>query len=279
MSSDLQKHLFAFSAISPSTVAPIGMFDSTAQLLAARPVAVPAFLASLWLGYRAMRRYWTFISAIALYVAGVALLPLFGAFFLAVFFDRPVLYTVADGIRAAEAWLVELGIRFLDALFFALLKVFIIVLTGLWAVTRDLAATFVPVLTPHEFLVTVFGFEYLAGGTLIYALYYTAQDSAEQHWLSGVGIVLGVAGGFATIIKTGVWQLSRDTLLSGFIAGVLGLALGVATIILVVQPNFGRAPMFDALQGGAWRDSTAERVDRVRNRVTGWFRAPQESEE
>lgn len=248
------------------------MFDSTGQLLASRPVAVPAFLAGLWLGYRVVRRYWTAVTAIVPFVAGVALLPLFGAYFLAVFFDHPFLYDVANGVRAAETWLVELGFHFLDALFFAFLTVFLVVLGGLWAVTRDLAATFVPVLTPHEFLVTVFGFEYLAGGTLIYALYYTAQDSAEQQWLSGIGVVLGVAGGFATIVRTDVWQLGRDTLLSGFVAGVTGLALGVATVVLVVQPNFDRTPAFDARQVGTWRDAAAARVDSLRDRVTRWFR-------
>lgn len=272
MYSNPQKHLFVFSATSLSTVIPADMFDSTGQLLAARPVAVPAFLAGLWLGYHIVRRYWPAITAVAPFVAGIALLPLFGSFFLAVFFDHPFLYSVADGIRAAETWLVELGFRLLDALFFAFLKVFLVVLDGLWGVTRDLAATFVPVLTPHEFLVTVFGFEYLAGGTLIYALYYTAQDSAEQQWLSGIGIVLGVAGGFATIVKTDVWQLGRDTLLSGFVAGVMGLALGVVTVVLVVQPNFDRGPMFDTRQAGTWRDSAAARVGRLRDQVTGWLR-------
>jgi hypothetical protein len=143
-------------------------------------------------------------------------------------------------VIAVEAAAFRWGFRFLDALMAAWLLTFLLALAGVFFVLEETAASGAPVLTANEFLITVFIFEFVAGALLLYALYLTTQSAEPwwNSWLTGTGVILGVSGWLALLVRSGVAQVGDAALLSGFIVATLGLASGMMTMILLVRPDF-----------------------------------------
>ncbi|WP_331232877.1 hypothetical protein [Natronorarus salvus] len=63
--------------------------------------------------------------------------------------------------------------------------------------------------------------------------------SEWSSWLSAVGVILFVSGFTSTLFGSSVWGVGEEALVSGFVAGTVGLALGVTTMVLLVRPEFG----------------------------------------
>ncbi|WP_114575504.1 hypothetical protein [Saliphagus sp. LR7] len=216
------------------------LLESTFRILAQRPVAVIPFLVALWVTYRvfgscrdALRR-WAVRGALLLGV------PLFVALFLAEFAANPLFDRGADLLIRAESAVLGLAVRLLDALLAAWLRVALLGIDATAAAFGETAADAVPALSGLAFPVAVFALEFAAGALLIYVLHRSTRPDGSwwRPWFTGVGAVLFCSGWLATLVRADAWRVGEATVAGGFVAGMVGLSLGVTTMILAVRPNF-----------------------------------------
>lgn len=221
------------------------MFESTFQLLADRPVTLPAFLVALWISYRFLRRFSRPIGRLAFSLTTFTLVPLFLALFAAEYTGHPRWQWAADGITAlAEAGARRL-VAFVDALFAAWLRTFLVVLESLGAGATEFGTSAGPALSTFEFLAVVFGFGVFAGAALIYTLHYASRRSDLNGWLIGTGVVFALTGLFASIVRLERWQVGESALVMGLVTTAVGLTVGVSVVITVARPDFGASSTSD----------------------------------
>lgn len=253
------------------------MFESTFQIVADNPVTIPPFLFAVWVGYRVLQANRAKALDATAGVAVVMIVPVFLLLFLAEFIGHSFFQETAESFIRFESLLIDLGFQFLDAVFAAWLRVVLLVLGGLWSVIQELVSSVVPVMESHEFLLTVFGFEFFAGAVLIYTLYLSSRGSDVDFWLTGGGAVLLVSGLLAGLVQLNTEQASESVLVSGFVAAMLGVALGVTATISLVRPNFGGASMVSDLReselwsGKSDEDLRESRVVRALARLNRLF--------
>ena len=216
------------------------MFESTFQILAERPVAIAPLLFVLWIALGALWRGRSHVVTIVKWGALGLGIPLFVVLFLAEFTDRLTWHERADALIAFQADALSLLFRFVDAVVAAFLRVFLLFLGGIVTVFEEIASDAVPTVTANEFIITLFLFEFFAGALLVYVLYEATRSSGTWYgsWSAGLGLILFVSGWFSLLLRTGAWEASEATLLSGFVAATAGLALGVTTMLLFVRPDF-----------------------------------------
>lgn len=214
------------------------MLESTFAILSNRAVAIPALVFALVITYRYVETYrepvtfWSFLTG----VTAIALV--FVTQFLAEFVGHPFFQWLADAVIRAEAAVGFALVDFIDSAYAAFLRTYLLVLDAVWLVVRETLASAVPTLASHEFLMTVFAFEFLGGVVLVQSLYGTLRHDDLNSWFKAVGLILTLTGMLATLVRLDGWNLGGPALANGFVAGMLGLALGVSSIILVVRPNF-----------------------------------------
>jgi hypothetical protein len=248
------------------------MLDSTLAVLRDDPLAVPVFLAAVGYVLLALKQRRKQIARYAAPVAGLAGGVLFVALFLAELFGGALFYGLADAVISAEVTLGRWALAVIDAGFAAGLRVVLLVIAAVWTVVSETVAVALPAVTAQEFLVTVFGFEFLAGGAVVAALYWMRTDTAMNRWLLPTGVVLGAAGLLTLVAETGATALDTATFGAGLVAATTGLSLGFVLPILVVEPNFdpGRTPGTgldgDGLLAGA-ADGGPGIVQRARGRI------------
>ncbi|WP_435156684.1 hypothetical protein [Haladaptatus sp. DFWS20] len=224
------------------------MLNSTFQIVADHPATILPLLFTVWFVYRLVKRNRTKVFHTAARVAVIMVVPVFALSFLAEFTANPFFDELSELLIQLEMSLIDLLFQFIDAVFAAELRVVLLILGGLWDSIQELLSSVVPVMEASEILLTLFGFEFFAGAILIYSLYISSRGSNLDFSLKGIGIVLLVSGLFATLIQLDTWQVSRSLLVLAFIAAILGFTLGVATVILLVRPNFGGESVVSELQ-------------------------------
>ena len=253
------------------------MLDSTFQILADHPVALPAFLFGIWIASRFLQARRSQVTDLGKYITAIAMGPLFLVLFLAEFTDHRFWQNVADSVVQFESAAVTLVFSFVDAVFAAWLRVFLLVLSGLWAAVRETVSAAVPVLTAQEFLLTVFGFEFLAGVALVYALHQSSH-TAVNSWLTGIGVVMLISGVFTTLLSLDTWRVGESVLAAGLLAAMLGLASGVSSTIVIVGPDFSGQSVLPDLEEVWLRSGTSKASDGLKefvkqtmNRLEGLF--------
>lgn len=227
------------------------LLESTFGIVARRPVAVVPLLVALWVTYRVLAprrgalRRWALRGTLLLGA------PLFAVLFLAEFAANPLADRAADLLIHAESEVLRLATRFLDALVAAWLRVALLGIDAAAATFGETAADAVPALSGLAFPVAVFALEFAAGALLISVLYRSTRPDGSwwRPWFTGVGAVLFCSGWLATLVRADAWRVGEATVAGGFIAGMVGLALGVTTMILAVRPNFEGDSLGDHLRG------------------------------
>lgn len=216
------------------------LLESTFRIVAQRPAAVVPLLVALWATYcvlaprRGALRRWTVRAGLLLGI------PLFSVLFLAEFAANPLFDRAADLVIHAESEVLRLATRLLDSLLAAWLRVALLGIDAVAAAFGETAADAVPALSGLAFPVAVFCLEFAAGALLIYVLYRSTRPDGSwwRPWFTGVGAVLFCSGWLATLVRADAWRVGEATVAGGFVAGMVGLALGVTTMILAVRPNF-----------------------------------------
>lgn len=216
------------------------LLESTLRIVARRPAAAVPFLVALVVAYRllvarrgALKR-WAVRSALLLGV------PLFAVLFLAEFSANPLPDRAADLLIHAETEALRLALALLDALFATWLRVALLAMDAAATAVEGTASDALPALSGLSFPVAVFCLEFAAGALLIYVLYRSTRPDGSwwRPWFTGIGAVLFCSGWLATLLRADAWRASEATLTGGFVAGTVGLAVGVMTMILAVRPNF-----------------------------------------
>ena len=172
------------------------------------------------------------------------------------------------GLEERAAWFIALESTLLSTLS-SLLDAFVaawlrLALLGLDAVVALLDGTLsnvAPALSANEFLLTVFVFEFVAGAALVTVLAEATRSEGSDwsSWLPAVGVILFVSWFTSTLFGSSVWGVGEGAVVSGVVAGIGGLALGVTTVILLVRPEFGGESPIARLDGtGAWRGLVGE---------------------
>lgn len=227
------------------------LLESTFRIIAERPVAAVPFLVAVWLTYRVLAPRRAALKRVGLYTAVVLGVPLFVALFVAEFWAHPLANRGAELLISAETEAFRLAFRLLDALVAAWLGVALLAIDAVATVLGETAADAVPAVSGLSFLAAVFVLEFAAGAVLIYALYRSTRPDGSwwRPWFTGVGVVLFCSGWLATLVRLDAWQVSQATLTSGFVVGMVGLSLGVTTMVLAVRPNFGGESLSEHLRG------------------------------
>lgn len=216
------------------------LFDSTFGIVAERPAAAVPFLVALWTAYRVLAPRRSGLRRWAVRGALVLGIPLFGALFLAEFSTHRLAGRAADLVIHAESELLELALALIDALFAAWLRLSLLAMDAAGTAVGETAAGAVPALSGLSFPVAVFLVEFAAGAVLIFVLHRSTRPDGSwwRPWFTGCGAVLFCSGWLATLVRADAWQVGEATVAGGFVAGMVGLALGVTTMILAVRPNF-----------------------------------------
>lgn len=222
------------------------MFDATFGVLAERPAAVAPFVVLLWAVWRVL---WPRRRRVARAVSyGVVTLaaPLFAVLFAAEYTGTATWQERAEWLIALESTLLSALLGLLDAFVAAWLRLALLGLDAVVALLDGTLANVAPALSANEFLLTVFVFEFIAGVALVTVLYEATRSGGSEwsSWLSAVGVILFVSGLTSTLFGSSVWGVDEGAVVSGFVAGIVGLALGVTTMILLARPEFGgEAPL------------------------------------
>lgn len=214
------------------------MLESTFAILRDNPLAIPVFIGAVGYILAELQKRRERVIRYAVRVAGLAGGVLFAVLFLAQLFGGALFHRLADATITAEATLGRWAFAVIDAGFAAGLEAALLAITAIWTVVSETVAVALPVVTAQEFLATVFGFEFLAGGAVVAALYWTRTDTTVNRWLLPAGVVLGVSGLFKLVVEADGWTLDAATFGAGLIAATTGLMLGTMLPILVVEPNF-----------------------------------------
>lgn len=249
------------------------MLESTFAILRTNPLAIPVFLAAVGYLLSELKRRRERVLRYAAYIAGLAGGVLFAVLFLAELFGGALFHWLADATITAEATLGRWAFAVIDAGFAAGLRVVLLAISAVWTVVSRTIGVALPVVTAQEFLVTVFGFEFLAGGAVMAALYWTRTDDTANRWLLPVGVVLGVSGLFKLVVEVDGWTLDAATFGAGLIAATTGLMLGMMLPILVVEPNFDPERAGVGLGEGELLAGTEDDVRGIVQRVRGRMRS------
>lgn len=216
------------------------LLESTFRIIAQRPAAAVPFLVALIVAYRflaprrgALKR-WAVRSTLLLGI------PLFAVLFLAEFAANPLFDRAADLLIRAETEALRLAIALLDALLAAWLRVALLAMDAAATAVEGTASDAMPALSGLSFPVAVFCLEFAAGVLLIYVLHRSTRPDGSwwRPWFTGIGAILFCSGWLATLVRADPWRAGEATLTGGFVAGTVGLAVGVTTMILAVRPNF-----------------------------------------
>lgn len=256
------------------------MLDSTFAILRDDPLAVPVFLAAVGYVLLALKQRRKQIARYAAPVAGLAGGVLFIVLFLAELFGGALFYGLADAVITAEATLGRWALAVIDAGFAAGLRVVLLAIAAVWTVVSETVAVALPAVTAREFLVTVFGFEFLAGGAVVAALYWTRTDTAMNRWLLPTGVVLGAAGLLTLVAEADGSALDAATFGAGLVAATTGLSLGLVLPILIVEPNFDPERAADTgPEGSELFAGTAGGDLGIARRVRVWLQSLRSNEE
>lgn len=236
------------------------MLESTFRVVADHPVTIPALAFAVWVGYRLVKAHRAKVLDAVVALAVVMVVPVFLLLFLAEFSGHPLFHDMTAALVRFESLLVDLGFRVIDAILAAWLQVVLLVLRGIWGVLQGVASSALPALERHEFLLTVFGFEFFAGAVLVYTLYRSSHGSDVDFWLTGGGVVLLVAGLLAGLVQLETGRSGESAMVAAFVAAMLGVALGVTTMLLLVRPNFGgQSVVADLRESEPWSGRADER--------------------
>ncbi|SIR65504.1 hypothetical protein SAMN05421858_3155 [Haladaptatus litoreus] len=255
------------------------MLNSTRQIVAEHPVALLPLLFTAWVVYRLLRRNRTKVLFIVGGISTILVAPVFLFTFLAEFTGVSLFSKLSAFSIRVESLLIGFLFQFVDAVLAAELQLFVLLMSGLWDSLQGLATPVVPVIETVGLHLILFTFEFVAGVILIYTLYLSSHGSELDSWLKGIGVVLAITGMFATFIQFDTWQARESLLASAFTAAMLGLTLGISSVILLVRPNFGGESVFselresDSPQGASeedtrenWTAKAMSRMDRLVSR-------------
>ncbi|RRJ30981.1 hypothetical protein [Halocatena pleomorpha] len=213
------------------------MFETTTELVLETPVAVVALLPALYVTATVLWRVRKPFVILFMSLATVALFPVFLLFMIGEFIGSSTWLSFGTALFEFEASVLGGVLQLYDGVLAAWLRLCLLVIEGVLSVQLLPAQ-----LQPADGAVLpawlwAFVLHFAGGVMLVYGLYRGRSESRVDTVLRGGGGVLLVSGLFVAMIQGG--SLTNDTSVTiVLLMAVIGLEIGVAAVLLGVQPDF-----------------------------------------
>ncbi|UPM42269.1 hypothetical protein [Halocatena salina] len=213
------------------------MFETTTELVLERPVAVVALLPALYVTATVLWRVRRPFATIFVSFATVALVPVFLLFVIGELTGSSTWLSLGTTLFEIEASVLGGIAQLYDGVLTAWLRLCLLVIEGVLSIHLLPSQ-----LQPADGAVLpawlwAFVLHFAGGVMLVYGLHRGRSESMVDTLLRGGGGVLLVSGLFVAVIQGG--SVTSDVSVTVMLLmAVIGLEIGVAAVLLGVQPDF-----------------------------------------